>query len=57
VDLARTQAAWALDDAQKTLESILERKPDSVDALVAAGNVASQQGDWGDSGEAFFPGQ
>lgn len=54
VDLARTQAGLGqLDDAQKTLESVLERKPDSVDALVAAGNVASQQGDWGDSGEAF----
>jgi tetratricopeptide (TPR) repeat protein len=54
VDLARTQAGLGqLDDAQKTLESILERKPDFVDALVAAGNVASQQLDWGASGEAF----
>jgi len=54
VDLARTQAGLGqLDDAQKTLEGILERRPDSVDALVAAGNVASQQGEWAASGEAF----
>jgi Flp pilus assembly protein TadD len=54
VDLARTQAGLGqLDDAQKTLESVLERTPESVDALVAAGNVASQQLDWGASGEAF----
>ena len=54
VDLTRTQAGLGqLDDAQRTLEGILERRPDFVDALVAAGNVASQQGDWGDSGEAF----
>jgi len=54
VDLARTQAGLGqLDEAQKTLEGILERKPDSVDALVAAGNVASQQTEWGASAEAF----
>ena len=54
VDLARTQAGLGqLDEAQKTLEGILERKPDSVDALVAAGNVAHQQLDWGASAEAF----
>ena len=54
VDLARTQAGLGqLDDAQKTLESILERAPESVEALAAAGNVASQQSDWGASGEAF----
>ncbi|HEY6269360.1 MAG TPA: tetratricopeptide repeat protein [Candidatus Acidoferrum sp.] len=54
VDLARTQAGLGqLDDAQKTLESILERTPESVEALIAAGNVASQQLDWGASGEAF----
>jgi cellulose synthase operon protein C len=54
VDLARTQAGLGqLDDAQKTLESILERTPESVDALVAAGNVASQQSDWAASSEAF----
>jgi cellulose synthase operon protein C len=54
VDLARTQAGLGqLDEAQKTLESILERSPESVEALVAAGNVASQQSDWGASSEAF----
>jgi tetratricopeptide (TPR) repeat protein len=54
VDHARTQAGLGqLDEAQKTLESILERVPESVEALVAAGNVASQQSDWGASGEAF----
>lgn len=54
VDLARTQAGLGqLDDAQKTLETVLGRTPESVDALVAAGNVASQQSDWAASGEAF----
>jgi len=54
VDLARTQAGLGqLDDAQKTLETVLERTPAFVDGLVAAGNVASQQSDWGASGEAF----
>jgi tetratricopeptide (TPR) repeat protein len=54
VDLARTQAGLGqLDEAQKTLEAILERTPESVDALVAAGNVARQQSDWGASSEAF----
>ena len=54
VDLARTHAGLGqLDEAQKTLETVLERTPDSVEALVAAGNVASQQSDWAASGEAF----
>ncbi len=54
VDLARTQAGLGqLDEAQKTLETVLERTPECVDALVAAGNVASQQSDWSASGEAF----
>ncbi len=54
VDLARTQAGLGqLDEAQKTLETVLERTPESVDALVAAGNVAGQQSDWAASGEAF----
>ena len=41
------------EEAQKTLESVLERSPNSVDALVAAGQVASQQSDWADAAEAF----
>lgn len=54
VDLARTQAGIGqLDEAQKTLESVLERTPDSLDALTAAGQVASQQSDWASSAEAF----
>jgi Flp pilus assembly protein TadD len=54
VDLARTQAGLGqLDEAQKTLEGVLERAPESVDALVAAGHVASQQSDWTASAEAF----
>jgi cytochrome c-type biogenesis protein CcmH/NrfG len=54
IDLARTQAGLGqLDDAQKALESVLERSPNSVDALVAAGQVASQQSDWADAAEAF----
>jgi len=42
-----------LDEAQKTLEGVLERAPESLDALVAAGHVASQQSDWTASAEAF----
>jgi Flp pilus assembly protein TadD len=39
VDLARTQAGLGqLDDAQKTLESILERRPDFVEALSLVNN-------------------
>ena len=54
VDLARTQAGLGqLDEAQKTLEGVLERAPESLDALVAAGHVASQQSDWTASAEAF----
>jgi len=54
VDLAQTQAGLGqLDDAQTTLEGILARKPDSVDALVAAGKVASQQLNWQAAVEAF----
>jgi cytochrome c-type biogenesis protein CcmH/NrfG len=32
---------------------VLERTPDSVDALIAAGNVARQQSEWAASAEAF----
>jgi tetratricopeptide (TPR) repeat protein len=54
VDLARTQAGLGqLEEAQKTLESVLERTPESLDALVAAGQVAKQQLDWAASAEAF----
>jgi tetratricopeptide (TPR) repeat protein len=54
VDLARTQAGLGqLEEAQKTLESVLERSPESLDALVAAGQVAKQQSDWAASAEAF----
>jgi tetratricopeptide (TPR) repeat protein len=54
VDLARTQAGLGqLDDAQKTLEGVLECTPNSVEALVAAGNVAKQQSNWEASAEAF----
>jgi tetratricopeptide (TPR) repeat protein len=54
VDLAQTQAGLGqLDDAQTTLEGILARRPDSVDALVAAGKVASQQLNWEAAAEAF----
>ena len=54
VDVARTQAGLGqLDEAQKTLESVLERTPDSLDALAAAGQVASQQSDWAAAAEAF----
>lgn len=54
VDLARTQAGLGqLGEAQKTLESVLERTPESLDALVAAGQVAKQQSDWAASAQAF----
>ena len=54
VDVARTQAGLGqLDEAQKTLEAVLEHTPDSVDALIAAGNVARQQSEWAASAEAF----
>jgi tetratricopeptide (TPR) repeat protein len=54
VDLARTQAGLGqLEEAQKTLESVLERAPESLDALVAAGQVATQQADWAAATEAF----
>lgn len=55
IDLARTEAGLGqLDEAQKTLESVLEHSPESVDALIAAGQVASQQSDWTDATEAFL---
>ena len=54
VDFALTQAGLGhLDEAQKTLEDILGRKPGSVEALVAAGHVASQQLNWDAAIEAF----
>jgi Flp pilus assembly protein TadD len=54
IDLARTQAGLGqLDEAQKTLEAVLEHTPNSVEALVAAGNVARQQSNWSASNEAF----
>ena len=54
IDLARTQAGLGqLNEAQNTLEGVLERTPDSLDALVAAGQVAKQQLDWAAAGEAF----
>jgi tetratricopeptide (TPR) repeat protein len=54
VDLAQAQAGLGeLDAAQTSLESILERKPDSVNALLAAGKVAALQTNWQASGEAF----
>lgn len=54
VDSALTDAGLGqLDEAQKKLESILARSPDSLGALVAAGKVASQQLDWGSAVEAF----
>lgn len=54
VDLARTQAGLGqLDEAQQTLEGVLERTPESLDALIAAGQVAKQQSDWGAAEEAF----
>lgn len=54
VDLARAQAALGqLDEAQKTLEGVLEHSPQSVDALVAAGQVAGKQLDYAASAEAF----
>jgi tetratricopeptide (TPR) repeat protein len=54
IDSALTQAGLGqLDEAQATLETILARKPDSVEALAAAGKVAAQQANWDASGEAF----
>jgi tetratricopeptide (TPR) repeat protein len=54
VDSALTEAGLGqLDEAQKKLESILARSPDSLGALVAAGKVASQQLDWASAVEAF----
>jgi Flp pilus assembly protein TadD len=54
VDVARTQAGLGqLEEAQKTLESVLERTPESLDALVAAGHVASQESDWAAAAEAY----
>lgn len=54
VDLALTQAGLGqLNDAQTTLEAVLEHTPDSIEALVAAGQVASQQLNWSAAEEAF----
>ena len=54
VDSALTDAGLGqLDEAQKKLESVLARTPESVGALVAAGKVASQQLDWAAAVEAF----
>ena len=54
VDLALTQAGLGqLDNAQTTLEGVLEHAPDSVPALVAAGQVASKQSNWAAAEEAF----
>jgi len=54
VDSALTDAGLGqLDEAQKKLESILARTPESLGALVAAGKVASQQLDWAAAVEAF----
>jgi tetratricopeptide (TPR) repeat protein len=51
---ALTQAGLGqLDEAQQTLEDVLEHTPDSVPALVVAGQVASQQLNWTAAGEAF----
>ena len=54
VDSALTDAGLGqLDEAQKKLESILARTPESVGALVAAGKVATQQLDWPAAAEAL----
>jgi tetratricopeptide (TPR) repeat protein len=54
VDSALTDAGLGqLDEAQKKLESILARTPESLGALIAAGKVASLQSDWAAAVEAF----
>jgi cytochrome c-type biogenesis protein CcmH/NrfG len=54
VDVARTQAGLGqLAEAQVTLEAVLAHNPQSVEALVAAGQVANLQLDWAASEEAF----
>lgn len=54
IDQARTQAGLGkLDEAQSTLEGVLQHSPRSVDALVAAGQVATQQKEWAAAAEAF----
>jgi tetratricopeptide (TPR) repeat protein len=54
VDSALTDAGLGqLDEAQKKLESILARTPESLGALIAAGKVASLQLDWASAVEAF----
>lgn len=54
IALALTQAGLGqLDDAQATVEEILARRPDSIEALIAAGKVAALQSNWEASGEAF----
>lgn len=54
IDQARTQAGLGkLDEAQGTLEAVLQHSPRSVAALVAAGQVATQQKEWSAAAEAF----
>lgn len=54
IEQARTQAGLGkLDEAQSTLEGVLQRSPRSVDALVAAGQVATEQKEWAAAAEAF----
>ena len=54
IDIARTQAgSGRLEAAQETLEAVLERNPESVETLIAAGQLAKQQGDMPASEEAF----
>ena len=54
IDRALVQAGLGqLDDAQTSLEGVLEHAPDSVPALVAAGQVASQQLNWIAAVQAF----
>ena len=54
IDLARTEAGLGqLNEAQSTLEGVLARTPESLDALIAAGQVAKQQSDWAAAEQAF----
>jgi tetratricopeptide (TPR) repeat protein len=54
VALARTQAGLGeLKEAQESLETVFARSPQFLDALIVAGQVASQQTDWAAATEAF----
>lgn len=54
VDLALAQAGLGrLNEAQTTIEKVLEHKPDSVPALIAAGQVATRQLEWDAAIEAY----